>query len=62
MMVSCLYPQVFRLLSGHDEHYLAAGLKLPVVLQYTPNGEGAHCGELHVYADDHLMIAVPIEA
>ena len=55
--------QVFRLLSGSEEHYLAAGLKLPVLLQYTPGGQaGMHCGELQVYVDDRLTLRVPVEA
>ena len=54
--------QVFRLLSGYEEKYLAAGLKLPVVLQYTPHELGVHCGALNIYVEERLAITVPIEA
>ena len=58
--------QVFSLLAGVEERYLAAGLKLPVVLQYSPSqagsGEGAgHVGELLVFVDGGLVTSVAIE-
>ena len=63
LILSISFSQVFRLLSGYKEHYLAAGLKLPVVLQYSPVEEGVYnSGELSVFVDDRLTISVPIEA
>ena len=57
--------QVFHLLSGRDERYLAAGLKLPVLLQYSPGGRGeeeeTHRGELVVYVDSRQAATLPIE-
>ena len=55
--------QAFHLLSGRDERYLAAGLKLPVLLQYSPGGRGeeTHRGELVVYVDGRQVAALPIE-
>ena len=56
---------MFRLLSGYGERWLAAGLKLPVVLQYTPGGretEGSHHGRLNVFVEDKLAVSVPMEA
>ena len=69
----CVCVQVFSLLAGGEERYLAAGLKLPVVLQYSPSqagvgeragldGEGAgHVGELLVFVDGGLVTSVAIE-
>ena len=57
-----MYVQEFSLLSGADERYLATGLKLPVVLQYNPKAPGKHCGEIEVYVNEKLSIAVPIQA
>ncbi len=54
---------MFKLLSGYEERYLAAGLKLPVVLQYCPEEEGvANTGELSVFVEEKLTISIPIEA
>ena len=56
---------MFRLLSGCGERCLAAGLKLPVVLQYTPGGgeaAGNHHGRLNVFVEDKLAVSVPMEA
>lgn len=54
--------QVFKVLSGYEERYLAAGLKLPVVLQYCPQERGvANRGELEVFVEDKLTISVPME-
>lgn len=51
------------MLSGSEEHYLAAGLKLSVVLQYSPGGqEESHHGELQVLVEDKLTLTVPVEA
>ncbi len=59
----CHAHQVFTVLSGHGEKYLAAGLKLPVVLQYCPREGGvANQGQLGVFVEDKLTISVPIEA
>ena len=54
--------QEFALLNGADERYLAAGLKLPVVLQYNPKAPGKHCGDIEVYVNEKLNITVPIQA
>ena len=60
-MRHCL--QVFRLLSGSEEKYVAPGLKMPVVLQYSPRDEGGrHGGQLEVYVSGSLALTVPITA
>ena len=60
-MRHCL--QVFRLLSGSEEKYVAPGLKMPVVLQYSRGDEGGrHEGQLEVYVNGSLALTVPITA
>lgn len=54
--------QSYHLVSGAEEICLAAGLKLPLVLKYTPRDSGAHYGEIMVYVNDHPASVVPIEA
>lgn len=54
--------QVFSLVSGSDEKYLAPGLKLPVVLQYSPRDERNHRGCLEIYMNASLILTVPITA
>ena len=61
----CVCVQVFRLLSGAQEKYLAPGLRLPVVLQYSPNtggDEDSHRGSLEVFVNSTLSLTVPITA
>ena len=50
------------MLSGTGEYVLAAGLRLPVVIQYSPGDEEGirHQGELEVYADDKMVLTVPM--
>ena len=52
--------QVFSLLSGNVEKYLAPGLKLPVVLQYSPRDGSSHRGCLEVYMNNDLILTVSI--
>lgn len=54
--------KAYELLRGTEEHYLAAGLKLPVVLQYSPTDASLHLGEIIVHIDDEPTIAVPIKS
>ena len=54
--------QVFSLVSGSDEKYLAPGLKLPVVLQYSPRDERNHRGCLEIYMNASLILTIPITA
>ena len=54
--------QAYQLLKGTEEKYLAAGLKLPIVLQYNPGDSGRHQGEIKIYVDDKPTATVPIEA
>jgi len=54
--------KVFRLLSGSEEKYLAPGLKLPVVIQYSPLDAGSHKGCLEVFMENTLVHTVPIIA
>ena len=56
--------QVFVLLSGSEEKYVAPGLKLPVVLQYSPGeDEGRHHrGSLEVFVNSSLSFTIPITA
>ena len=55
--------QVFRLLSGSEEKYVAPGLKMPVSLQYSPGaGGGRHAGHLEVYVNGSLFLTIPITA
>ena len=58
----CVCLEVFRLLGGGQEKYLAPGLKLPVVLQYspTPGDQESHRGSLEVFVDSNLSLTVPI--
>jgi hypothetical protein len=52
---------VFVLLSGGEEKYVAPGLKLPVVLQYSPKGdEACHRGSLKVFVNSSLSLTIPI--
>ena len=53
--------QVFVLLSGGEEKYVAPGLKLPVVLQYSPKGddEASHRGSLEVFVNSSLSLTIP---
>ena len=39
---------------------LAAGLRLPVVLCYSPRDLASHAGTVELYADDKLQMKVPI--
>ena len=48
------------MVQGKVEKTLAAGLKLPVVVQYCPQGEGRERGELLVLVDDKVHLTVPI--
>ena len=50
------------MLSNAEENYLAAGLKLPIVLKYDPQDAGCHVGEIVLYVDDQRSAVVPIEA
>ena len=54
--------QVFVLLSVGEEKYVAPGLKLPVVLQYSPKGddEASHGGSLEVFVNSSLSLTIPI--
>ena len=56
--------QVFSLVSGGEEKYVAPGLKLPVVLQYSPGPhEEGHChhrGSLEVFVNSCLSLTIPI--
>ena len=57
--------QVFVLLSGGEEKYVAPGLKLPVVLQYSPKGDDEAChhrGSLEVFVNSSLSLTIPISA
>ena len=58
----CGVVQVFVLLSGGEEKYVAPGLKLPVVLQYSPKGddEASHGGSLEVFVNSSLSLTIPI--
>ncbi|CAI8019089.1 Cilia- and flagella-associated protein 47 [Geodia barretti] len=56
---------VFVLLSSGEEKYVAPGLKLPVVLQYSPKGDDEachHCGSLEVFVNSSLSLTIPISA
>ncbi|CAI8005307.1 hypothetical protein GBAR_LOCUS4137, partial [Geodia barretti] len=56
---------VFVLLSGGEEKYVAPGLKLPVVLQYSPKGDDEAChhrGSLEVFVNSSLSLTIPISA
>ena len=57
-----IFLKVFRLLSGNEERYLAPGLKLPVVVVYSPQDAGTHKGSLEIYVDGALEQTVPILA
>ena len=53
------------LLSGGEEKYVAPGLKLPVVLQYSPKGDDEAChhrGSLEVFVNSSLSLTIPISA
>ena len=55
--------QVFVLLTGGEEKYVAPGLKLPVVLQYSPKGDDEAChhrGSLEVFVNSSLSLTIPI--
>ena len=53
--------QAFRLISGSDERVFAAGLRMAVIVQYSPKDEGSsHRGVLEVFADDKLVLAIPM--
>ena len=57
--------QVFVLLSSGEEKYVAPGLKLPVVLQYSPKGDDEAChhrGSLEVFVNSSLSVTIPISA
>ena len=54
--------QVFQLQSGSEEKYVAPGLKVPVVLLYSPHDRGRHQGNLEVYTNATLSLTVPIIA
>ena len=56
----CGVVQVFVLLSGGEEKYVAPGLKLPVVLQYSPkeDDEASHRGSLEVFVNSSLTIHI----
>ena len=58
---------MFRLVSSTGERVVAAGLRLPVTIQYSPDKEthrdeqnGRHEGRLEVFADDKMVLAVPV--
>ena len=52
---------MFTLLTGRDERILAAGLRLPVTINYCPPKTGiAHKGTLEMFADDVLQLKIPI--
>lgn len=53
--------KVFTLLTGRDERILAAGLRLPVTINYCPSKTGiAYKGTLELFADDVLQLKIPI--
>lgn len=47
-------------MTGKEEKVLAAGLRLPVTIQYTPNEVAVHKGQLYLYADDELVMSIPV--
>ena len=60
-VTASLILQVFRISKGYEECSVAAGLSMPVVLSYTPDGYHNHTGEIEIYGDSQLCMVIPIK-
>ena len=54
--------QVFHLYKGSSECCVAAGMSMPVILEYTPDSSCQHNGELEIYVGEKLNAIIPITA
>ena len=52
--------QVFNIIKGGEECCVAAGLSMPVILNYSPNEHRQHTGEIEVYVGDHISEVIPV--
>lgn len=56
-----IYSQVFTLQAGKEERTLAAGLKRPITIRFTPKEKpSTYRGDLDVFADDEVVLTVPV--